>query len=158
MSGVIVRPAQFQLLAASATAVAAPGDTSENTLATINVPAGLLGPSGVLRVHIRITYNSNANNKTLRARWSGAAGTVVWGPTRTTQLGSSTIIYISNRTVSSQVYTSISNNDASTADGNAGGTAAVNTAVATSLVISGQKTVAGDTIQLEHYIAEYLRA
>lgn len=147
-----------RVLQASAVAVTAPADTSENTLATITVPAGALGTTGALRIWVRMTYTNNANNKTLRARWSGAAGTVVWGPTRTTQLGSTTCITIVNRSVTnSQVYSSLNNNDASTADGNAGGTTAVDTTAATTVVLTAQKAVGGDTVTLEYYIAEIIQ-
>ena len=146
---------RISVLGASAVAVSGAADTSENTLATITVPAGSMGLNGEIEVDIRVTYNSNANNKTFRCRWGGGAGTVVWGPTRTTQLGSTTRIKITNRgAANSQVHSSINNNDASTADGNAGGTASVNTAVETTIVITAQKANAGDTATLESYSAK----
>ena len=146
-------------LAASAAAVVAPvNDTNENVLATITIPAGLMGTRGILQIDIRMTYNNNGNNKTMRCRWSGAAGTVIWGPTRTTQLGSTTRITLANRdSASSQVYSSINNNDASTADGNAGGTASVNTGADTSIVISAQKATGSDTVTLEYYKVDLIQ-
>lgn len=149
--------ARSQTLAYATTAVAGGADTNENTLGTITVPANAMGANGILRITARWTYTNNANNKTMRARWSGGAGTVVWGPTRTTQLGSSTIIIIANLgATNAQRYFSLNNNDASTADGNAGGTTAVDTTAATSVVLTGQKALAGDTLTLEHYLAELI--
>jgi hypothetical protein len=145
------------VLASSATAVAGGADTNENTLATITIPAGAMGPNGIIRLTLRVTYTNNGNNKTFRARWSGGAGTVVWGPTRTTQLGSTTTIWITNRAATnSQAYSSVSNNDASTADGNAGGTTSVDTTAQTTIVITAQKASAGDTAQLEYYLCELI--
>jgi hypothetical protein len=142
----------------SATAVSGAADTNENTLATITIPAGMMGPRDTIRLKLRVTYTNNANNKTFRVRWSGGAGTVVWGPTRTTQAGSTTTIWVANRgATNSQVYSSVSNNDASTADGNAGGTTAVDTTAQTTLVITAQKANGADTVTLEDYLCEVIR-
>lgn len=146
-----------RVLASSATAATGAADTAENTYATITVPAYALGANGTLRTWLRFTYTNSANNKTMRVRYSGAAGTVTWGPTRTTQLGSTTTVTIQNRTLTSQIYSSVSNNDASTADGNAGGTISVDTSAATTIVITGQKATGGETLTLEGYTVELIR-
>lgn len=39
------------ILAASAVAAPTTGDTSENTLATVTIPAGALGANGIIRIH-----------------------------------------------------------------------------------------------------------
>ncbi len=153
----LYRAPRFRNLAYATAAVSGGADTNENTLATITVPAATMGANGIIRLTVRMTYSNNVNNKTMRVRWSGGAGTVVWGPTRTTQIGSTAQITIANLGATNvQRYFSICNNDASTADGNAGGSTAVDTTAATTLVITGQKATAGDTLTLEHYLCELI--
>src|SRR5712664_2587326 len=65
----------IQILCKSAVAVSAPADTNEDTLATCTVPANAMGANGVLRIRTRWSATNNANNKIVRSRFSGGAGT-----------------------------------------------------------------------------------
>jgi len=64
-----------RLLLASGVAVACPADTTEDILATIPLPGEIMGPNGIIFLESFWSYTNSANNKTLRARLGGAAGT-----------------------------------------------------------------------------------
>ena len=147
-----------RVMCASAVAVAAPLDTSEDVLATCSIAANAMGLNGALRIAPRYSYTNSGNNKTLRVRFSGAAGTVVFGPTRTTQLGEDASIFVANRgATNSQVAGGLAGNDASTADGFAGSTPAADTTAATSVVLSCQKATGAEACTLERYTVELIR-
>jgi hypothetical protein len=142
------------LLAQSWVAVATPADTTEDTLATITVPAGLIGANGAIRIKGRFSFTNNANNKTVRIRYSGGAGTLILNKTYTTQLLVSFDLIMSNsNSPSSQVVT------ATGFDGGGGvfvftTTAAIDTTASTSLVFTGTKASAGDSLTLDGYTIE----
>lgn len=66
-------PDGIQILARSAVAASCPADVTEDTLATIVVPAGILGVSGGLRIDATWTITNSANNKTMRHTFAGTA-------------------------------------------------------------------------------------
>lgn len=124
---------------------------NENALATIPLPANTLGLNGSVEILTTWAMTNSANNKTTRVRFSGAAGTEFQNRIITTQ-------------AASQQLTSISNAGAANAQrgmglgspGNGETTnvivvGAIDTTVDTSIVISGQKAVAGETLTLVKY-------
>ena len=142
-----------RIIAHSAVAVTAPADTSENVLATITVPAGALGLDGSLIVTHFVTCTNNANAKTIRHRFSGAAGAVYLAPSIASSAGQAGRSRIANRgTASSQVGAVF---DGFTATGPS--TSAADTTAATTAVITALKATAGDTITLESWMAEIVR-
>lgn len=62
-----------QLIARSGVAVSVTGSTTETTLASVQVPAGLLGVNGGLMVYSSWSYTNSANTKTLRAKFGGSS-------------------------------------------------------------------------------------
>ena len=139
-------------LAQSAVAVSGTATTAEEAYATITVPAGAMGASGRLLVDTLWTMTSSGNNKTLRTRFSTITGTAFSAVVLTTTATIRDLRVIANRnSQSSQVAM------ADTLDGGVGTssaavvTGAVVTSAATTLVISGQKASAGETLTLEAY-------
>lgn len=55
----------------------APNNTSENVILSIPIPPNLIGPSGTIKVTAQWGVPNNANNKTLRMRINGIAGTII---------------------------------------------------------------------------------
>lgn len=147
-----------RLLAASAVAVSAPANTSENILATITIPAGAMGLNGILRITTQWTMTSSGNTKTPRIRLGGIGGTVFLAQTHTTTVTSHDQRQIHNRnSAASQVcQPALSGNGGWAISAQAVTTGTVNTAAAQDLVITGQKDTAGETITLEAYSVELL--
>jgi hypothetical protein len=147
-----------QVLARSAVPVSAAADTTENTLATITIPAGLMGLSGGLRINGVWTYTNSGNNKTPRVRFGGAAGTAYQSTVATTTASARWPLNIQNRNSASSQIGGV----AASANGPVGLSAAsnvtstVDTSAETTLVFTGQKASAGETITLESYIVEIL--
>jgi hypothetical protein len=99
--------------------------------------------------------NNNANTKTLRYRWDTIAGTDFLGYVGTTNVAIQSQRLIQNRnSASSQVTVGAGTANAYAASATAPTTAAINTAVSTTLVITGQLANSGDTITLESYLVE----
>lgn len=153
----LVVPPQGLILGASGAAISTPADTNEDTLATITVPAGAMGANGFLRISTLWAFTSSANNKTPRIRFGGASGTIYVNPVITTNVGLSQETVIANRNAAnSQVgFASAGTNGGSglsTASANV--TSSVDTTASTTIVITGQKASAGETLTLEFYLVE----
>lgn len=141
-------------LGQSSAAVTAPANTSENTLATITIPAGALGLNGSIRINSGWSFTNNANSKTMRIRFSGAAGTAYMSAAGfTTQVSMQADTFFGNRnSASSQVGgTGRISTGAGTFFTTALTTSAVDTTVDTTVVLSAEKASAGDTVTLEWY-------
>lgn len=141
------------LLAQTGVAVAAlTGTTAETTLATVTVPAGMLGPNGALDILALWTFTNSANVKTLRVRLGGLLGTAFLETTQTATAAAQTTTRIFNRgSVASQVGFVAS---VVSGGGNSTGaivTSAIDTSAAVSLVITGQLANAGESITLQDY-------
>jgi hypothetical protein len=145
-------PVGPQVLARSAVAIATPADLTEDVLATLAVPAGVMGINGALCLTCHWTFTSSANNKTPRVRFSGPAGTVISTSTFTTGTAMTFTTTVTNRGAANSQYA-----ESRTVNGvaNVQGTSQ-DTAAASSLVITGQKALAGETLQLEAYVLELL--
>jgi hypothetical protein len=153
---------QYQpyILAQSAVAVSAPVDTTEDTLATIPVPANAMGANGILRISTLWSFTNNANSKTTRVRFSGGAGTIINGNTNNSVPTQDSLHTIKNRGVTNSQVGSmfgVVGAPGSTFAIISGPTAiAADTAAATTIVITGQKATSTDTLTLESYCVEVL--
>lgn len=138
--------------------VTAPADTNEDILATVTVPANAMGANGVLRIRCQFAYTNNANSKTLRVRWSGASGTQFINLGRSTNLSSTFDFVIGNQnaTNSQRSLVSIEMQGAGAATYPASVTAAIDTTAATTILFTGQKGTAGDTLTLDGYLVELM--
>lgn len=154
--GAIIRAPRIRILGASAVAVSGAADTNENTLATITVPAGAMGLNGILRVTTLWTITNSANNKTLRVRFGGAAGVDYMGNILTTAANQFHQNIIANRgAANSQIGHAAAQTSYAPSSGS-NVTSSVDTSASTTLVISGQKASAGETITLESYLVELI--
>lgn len=141
------------VVAASGVSASCPADTTEDTLATITIPANAIGANGGVRVHTLWNVTSSANNKTLRVRYSGAAGTQMLTTTQTT-----IAFYRDVREFWNQNATNSQRYHAGSSPFGAGasatGTMAVDTTASTTVVITGQKASSGETLTLNWYAVE----
>lgn len=151
-------PGFATLMAQSFAAVSGAADTNENALATVTIPANTLGANGALFIETHWAFTNNANTKTLRLRFSGIGGTAIFSQGATTQQTGWARTMMANRGVTnSQFASSIITYVGNTIGNSIGSTAAIDTTAATTLVISGQKATAGDTLTLEGYSVWCLR-
>jgi hypothetical protein len=138
-----------------------PADTNEDTLATIAIPP--LSATSILRVWMTWTFTNSANSKTMRLRYSGGAGTVYMMAALTTQNLYRVLVTIRNNgATNAQVGSHASVSETSGGIGQLGGAAAyqssaVDTSVATSLVITGQLALNTETLTLSTYLVEILK-
>lgn len=142
-----------QVLARSAVAASITGTVNETALATVPIPAGLLGTDGGLLVYSTWTVTNSANNKTNRIRLGGIAGTAFMAAVSTAVATQSDIRRIRNRaSAASQVASTAAGTALSTGTTTAAiTTGAVDTSMAQDLVLSGQLASAGEQITLENY-------
>ncbi|HET8708123.1 MAG TPA: hypothetical protein VFM46_17590, partial [Pseudomonadales bacterium] len=84
----------FALLARNAVQATVTNTLTETTLATVTIPAGLMGSNGQLRITALWSNNNSGNNKTPRVRFGGTA---FYQQTVTNQLANSTLTIIRNR-------------------------------------------------------------
>jgi hypothetical protein len=145
----------IRILGTSAVAVSGAADTNENILATITIPAGAMGPNGRLRIQTGWTVTNSANNKVLRVRFSGIGGTIFYGATVTTSASVEDVRSIHNRGVTNS-QACFQGGASFGSSSSAYGTSSVDTSVATTVVITGQKATAGETLTLESYLVELI--
>lgn len=129
--------------------------TTETILGTVNLPALL--PNSRVRVRYTESNNNNGNNKTTRARLGGISGTVVSAVVTTTGLSHTKEFEIVNKgATNSQEFVEAAAASGFGATG-AVGTATVDTSVATTLVITGEKANSGDTLTLNNFVVELIQ-
>lgn len=143
------------VLGQSAIAQSVTGTVTETTLASLNIPGGMMGPSGVLRITALFTVTNSANNKTLQVK---LGGTSFFAPVLTTSASAQAVVFIRNRGVqNSQIAAAPTGTTfgigASTV---ANVTGAVNTALTQPLIITGTLANTGETITLEGFAVEVL--
>ena len=132
-------------------AVALTGTTVETTLATITIPAGLIGSKGKVKLYPLWSTTNNANLKTLRVKFpigavytAAASNTVhVGGLVIIRNLGSESV-----QRVSSGILAGIGTSIGSIAS------PTVDTSAATTITITGQLAVGTDTMTLEDLFIE----
>jgi hypothetical protein len=141
-------------LAQGGAAVVTPADTTEDTLATIAVPANAMGANGCLLIRAQWSYTNSSNAKTLRVRFESTSANVAFfsaGPT--TFASTLAVLEICNRgATNSQVGQIVS----ATAPGNSTsspttGTVDTTDASLLGIYITGQKASSGETLTLESY-------
>ena len=124
---------------------------NENALATITLPANTLGANGSVEILATWAMTNSANIKTTRVRFSGPAGTEFQNRIITTQASSQQLTSISNAgAANSQRGMGVG----SPGNGETTNTivvGAVDTTVDTTIVLSGQKALAGETLTLVKY-------
>jgi hypothetical protein len=125
--------------------------TSVVTLATITIPAGLLGANGKLKIYPLWATTNNANVKTLRLNIGGAVCSTM---TSQSVPNNSGLLIIRN--INSESAQKCSSGLVAGIGSSAGSIAAltVDTTAATTLVISGQLAVGTDTMTLEDLFVE----
>lgn len=142
------------LLARSAVAASVTGTTSETALATITIPAGVMGLNGQLRVTALWAGTSSANQKTYRIRFGGVlyyAGAVTNG----SQVQNFVMVRNRNAANAQVGFSNIATAIGTTANANT--TSSIDTSAATTVSISAQLVSAAETGTLDSYTVELLR-
>jgi len=127
------------------------GSTSVVTLATITIPAGLLGANGKLKIYPLWATTNNANVKTLRANIGGLLCTTMTSQSVPNNSGLVIIRNINNEAAqkcSSGLVAGIGSSAGSIAS------PTVDTSAATTITITGQLAVGTDTLTLEDLFVE----
>lgn len=143
-----------RVLAQVGAALVAPANTAENILATIIIPANMIGVNGSVRIWTLWSMTNNANVKTYRVRLGGISGTIFQQLAGVSLAQFSALCRIANRgSVSSQVGQdpAINGIGSSTV---AITTSSVNTGIDSTIDITAQKATGGDTVTLESYSVE----
>lgn len=137
-----------QTIAQSGTPLTCPADTNENTLVTVNFPAGVIGATGRIVVYTNWSITASTNVKNVRHRLDGQ----LMGFNNTA--GASNVVMVAettiqNITASTQIATAY--NGMSPSQTVAANSGTVNTALAKDLTITAQKATAGESIILLNY-------
>ncbi len=146
----------FRILAQSSVPLTVPADATEDTMVSVTLPGGTLGPNGQLRVTTVWSSTSSGNSKTGRVKHNtGALGTFAWSASA----GYRDQRFLGNRnSQSSQVLGPGGNAGGFAASSSAPATTAINTASDTTINITGQKASSGESLVLESYLIEVLYA
>lgn len=150
------------LLFQMAVSVSVSATTSEEVLFSGTLPAGIMGINGALRCSPIFTVTNSANTKTLRIRTgSTALGGSAWAANSiTTQASQESIpiVWRNRGAVNSQITYVAATGHITTQSSTANTTHTEDTSVAMTFAITGQKVSAGETITLEGFTLELLRA
>jgi len=139
--------------------VTAPTDTSENILATVVIPAGLMGTSGMLIVTFRVQECTGTGTKACRIRLGGAGGDIVGIQTiPSSVVGNMMTVHIWNLSSTSvQAGAATSTTSGSIGAASAANTAGTqNTVGALDLVMTLQKSTGADVAKLGFIIVEFV--
>lgn len=140
----------------SGAAVASTNTTAEEVLATINIPA--LSAKSQIRIHAHFTCTNNANVKTVRARLGGLSGTIFFNPAVTSVAAGEFWGVIANRNATNSQFGNVTAGQFhGLGASGAGVTGAVDTSVATTLVLTSQKATGTDTLTLEWFLVEIIK-
>ena len=150
-------PTSFVLMAKSGVASSITGTLTETMLATITIPANVVGANGQIKVNAYWTVTSSANVKNIRARLGGIGGTAVFGNAITTQATvlSNTLIINANSTSSQVSFSEVARGTDGLVNTLASISSSIDMTTSQSLVITGQLTNTGETITLVGYSVEY---
>lgn len=156
MSAIITGGGITRILGATGTPASITGSVAETTLATVIVPAGVMGTSGALRVWTFWSFSGTNGTRSVRVRFSGASGTQYLAVSNASTINSffDCRIIANSNSASSQVGNQVSSPFGGTTTAKQTGSA--NTAAQTSVVITGQLGNSSDTIVLEWYCVELL--
>lgn len=157
MSGVVTKPFSPLILGISGASSAITGTTNETVLATISIPAGIMGANGAMRLWSLWSYTNSANSKILRARLNGLGTQAIMGATCTTSGVYGDLRYVFNANANNSQKTWQFSALGGTGVSTTATTAAIDTTATTSFVLTGQLSNTGETITLEAYCLELLR-
>lgn len=136
------------ILCKSFVQVTTAADTTEDTVYTCTLPALL--PNAAVHVYTYWTITNGASTKTMRLRYSGAAGTIFGTIATTTNAVIQLRGHLLNRNSTSSQFTAEERYIGTSTFQSSNSTAAVDSSVAgTSVVATCQKVTAGDTCTLE---------
>lgn len=151
-AGAAVWAHQPRVIGQSGGAVSCGANTTENTLATVTIPANAMGANGSLHVDTTWSFTNSANNKTLNVKLGGTGGSSFLAMTHTTLLTARHITRITNRnSTSAQIGMPGGKDSGVGSSGGATTVGAVDTTASTTLVITGTKASSGETLTLESY-------
>lgn len=140
-----------RLAISTGAAVSHTGDTNETTLATIVLPAGRLGPNGVLRIRT-LWSMSGTNTKTPRVKL-GATAFLSAAHTTSTVASTETTVRNQNSQSAQVAYVAgLANPYGSSTSGKS--TGAIDTSSAQNITFTAQLTNSGESITLESYEIE----
>ena len=140
---------------ACTTASAWVGDTGEEFGPTITIPANVMGANGAVRTTYTLSSTNNANSKTPRIRFSGNGGTSIVSLAMVSVGLAAGTLLISNRGVTGVQQTQITG--VTFVNNVAGNTqTAVDTTIASTIVVSIQRVVATDNLVVESFLIELL--
>nr|WP_295467478.1 right-handed parallel beta-helix repeat-containing protein [Mesorhizobium sp.] len=152
-----------RVLGRGGTPVALTGTTTETNMVSVEIPPGVMGLNGKLRIRTVWSYTNSANDKLLRARFgtaNGLSGTALIGLIATT---SASVVYegvIANQNSASVHVAGPSGGSLSlTGQGISSlevATAAINTTGKTFVNITAQLENAGETITLDEWLVELI--
>jgi len=125
--------------------------TSVVTLATITIPAGLLGANGKLKIYPLWSTTNNANQKTLRLNIGGVLCSTM--TSQSVPNNSGLLIIRNTNSESAQKCSSGLVAGIGSSSGSIASTT-IDTTAATTLLISGQLAVGTDTLTLEDLFVE----
>ena len=127
------------------------GSTSVVTLATITIPAGLMGANGKLKIYPLWSTTNNANAKTLRLNFGGAVCSTMVSQSVPNNSGLLIIRNLNSESAqktSSGLVAGIGSSFGSIAS------TTVDTTAATTITLTGQLAVGTDTMTLEDLFVE----
>ncbi len=135
----------------SGVAASGPGDTNENTVATISLPALLANDQ--IRLTTTWSFTNNANAKTIRFKLDGTT-IITTNQANATALRAITLVANQGAT-NSQTHSAFGIGNGTYSSNPA--TSSVDLSTAKNLTITVQKGTAGDTLTLASFICELLR-
>ena len=131
--------------------VALTGTTSETTLLTVNIPAGLIGISGKVKMYPLYSMTNNANGKVLRVKLGGSTA---FSAFVSNSSQSSALVIIRNvgseavQKSSTGVVSGLGNISTPLTS------LTINTSAATTITVTGQLINSADTMMLEDFFME----
>lgn len=151
--GTYWRPWNGLMLLESGAGTSHTGNSNETTLKTVTVPAKLMTPNAFLAVISLFEMTNNGNNKRMRIRFSGAAGTAFMDQTIASFANTQVLTLIrNNNATNAQLSAPITSTGFGTS-GNAIVTGTVDTAASdTTLVSTVLLSNTGDTVTLRHQL------
>lgn len=143
------------VLASSAVAQSHTGNTDETALASLSIPAGLIGPNGTLVISGKFSHPISSNVKTMRVN---LASTTLCQVAASASNGTLAFEWrISNRNSESSQLGHFTGNTGVGGSAASFNTGTVDTSQAQTLAITAQLSSGAETITLEGYSIELLR-
>jgi hypothetical protein len=145
------------VLGKGTTPVSLTGTLTETVLGTIHVPGGRMGTNGLILIEHGWAYTNSANQKTLRLRAGGLAGSIFrfFQPTTSVNFRDCTSFFNDGATNSQEAWQIGSSPFGSTTG--AFFTSAIDTTADFDIAITGQLANTGETLTLKYFLAELVR-